>query len=59
MSGVNEYWIIDPELDSIDVYRLTDGRYVRNDQLTLETADVVRTPLLPGLTPPLSTIFED
>jgi Uma2 family endonuclease len=57
--GVDEYWIIDPELDSIDVYRLMDGRYTRADQLTLEAGDVLQTPLLPGLTLPLSTIFED
>jgi Uma2 family endonuclease len=57
--GVDEYWIVDPELDAIDVYRLVEGRYQRTAQLTLETNDVLTTPLLPGLTLPLSTIFED
>ena len=58
-SGVDEYWIIDPELDTIDVYRLTNGRYNRGAQLSLKAGDVLMTPLLPGLTLPLSTIFED
>jgi len=58
-SGVDEYWIVDPELDAIDVYRLMGGRYLRTAQLTLEAGDVLTTPLLPGLTLPLSTIFED
>ncbi|HEV8396291.1 MAG TPA: Uma2 family endonuclease [Vicinamibacterales bacterium] len=57
--GVDEYWIVDPELDSIDVYRLTDGRYQRTAQLSLEAGDVLTTSLLPGLMLPLSTIFED
>jgi Uma2 family endonuclease len=57
--GVDEYWIVDPELDSIDVHRLTDGRYQRTAQLSLEAGDVLTTSLLPGLALPLSTIFED
>jgi Uma2 family endonuclease len=57
--GVDEYWIIDPELDAIDVYRLIDGRYHRTAQLSLEAGDVLTTALLPGLRLPLSTIFED
>jgi Uma2 family endonuclease len=58
-SGVDEYWIIDPELDTIDVHRLTSGRYNRTAQLSFEAGDVLAAPLLPGLTLPLSTIFED
>jgi Uma2 family endonuclease len=57
--GVDEYWIIDPELDAIDVYRLIDGRYQRAAQLPLEAGDVLTSVLLPGLKLPLSTIFED
>ena len=57
--GVDEYWIIDPELDEIDVYRHVESRYQRVAQLTLEAGDVLTTPLLPGSTLPLSTIFED
>jgi Uma2 family endonuclease len=57
--GVDEYWIVDPELDAIDVYRLVEGRSQRTAQLRFETNDVLTTPLLPGLTLPLSTTFED
>jgi Uma2 family endonuclease len=57
--GVDEYWMVDPELDTVDIYRLVEGRYHRAAQLSLEAGDVVTTDLLPGLTLPLSTIFED
>ncbi len=57
--GVEEYWIVDPELDSIDVYRRVEGRYERASQLTLEHGDVLTTPLLAGLELPLLQIFED
>jgi len=56
--GVAEYWVIDPELDTITVYRRADERYVRAAELSLENGDVLTTPLLPGLEMPLSKIFE-
>lgn len=57
--AVSEYWVIDPELDAIKVYRRIDGRYVRAAELLLENGDVLSTPLLPGLEMPLSRIFQD
>jgi Uma2 family endonuclease len=57
--AVSEYWVIDPELDAIKVYRRIDGRYVRVAELLLENGDVLTTPLLPGLEMPLSRIFQD
>lgn len=57
--GVSEYWVVDPDLDLIKVYRLIDGRYVRVAELTLGAGDVLTTPLLPGLELPLTEIFAE
>jgi len=57
--AVSEYWVVDPELDTIRIYRLVDGRYQRAHELALERGDVLTTPLLPGLQLPLAAIFHE
>jgi Uma2 family endonuclease len=55
--GVREYCIVDPELETVDIHRLSEGRYVRAAELSLEAGHGVETPLLPGLKLELSDIF--
>ena len=56
--GVKEYWIVDPELDSVKLYRLQDGRYTPPQELTTEQPDAtLTTPLLPSFAPSLSDLF--
>jgi Uma2 family endonuclease len=57
--GVQEYWVVDPDLDVIKVYRLVEGRYLGAMELTLAAHDLLRTPLMPGLELPLADIFEE
>ena len=57
--GVSEYWVIDPELDEIKVYRSTDGRFERVAELSLEHGHALESPLFPGLTLRLSDVFEE
>lgn len=48
-SGVREYWLVDPELDAVQVFRPTpEGRLARVVELTAEDGGVLTTPLLPG-----------
>ena len=56
--GIPEYWIIDPALDLVKIYRLTDSRYGQASVLTLEAQDILTTPLLPALNVPLATLFK-
>ena len=53
--GVPEYWIVDPATNTIQVFRLVDGRYP--DPLEYGKSDLIESPLLPGLSIPLSEVF--
>ncbi len=56
-NDVLEYWIVDPELDTVKVFRKRDGRFERAAELSQEAGDTLSTPLLPGLELPLTRIF--
>ncbi|MEW6245584.1 MAG: Uma2 family endonuclease [Nitrospirota bacterium] len=55
--GVQEYWVVDPVLETVKVYRMTDKGYARAAELTNESKDCLTTPLLPGLQLSLAEIF--
>ena len=54
---VQEYWVVDPELDAIKVYRRVEGAFARVAELTAERGDTLTTPMLPGLAVPLTELF--
>ena len=58
-AGVSEYWIVDPMIDVVRVYRRQDDRFARPLELSREAGDVLTTPLLPGLDLPLARVFRD
>ncbi|MDC8448776.1 MAG: Uma2 family endonuclease [Nitrospira sp.] len=55
--SIPEYWIIDPALDQVKIYRLADGRYGQASVLSLDAQDLLTTPLLPALSLPLAMLF--
>ena len=56
-SNVVEYWVVDPEVDGIRVYRRSGDRFGRVVELSAHAGDVLTTPLLPGLEIPLADVF--
>ncbi|MHC9541654.1 MAG: Uma2 family endonuclease [Vulcanimicrobiota bacterium] len=53
--GVSWYWIVDPDLKSLDEYRLHDDGYIRN---TILTGHALFQPgIFPGLEIPLTDIW--
>jgi Uma2 family endonuclease len=57
--GVTEYWVVDPELDVVRIYRREGDEYARANELSREAADAITTPLIPGLEMPLERIFRE
>lgn len=55
---VAEYWIIDPELETIKIFRLLEGRYTVHKELTTEQGrSEISTPSLPGFSITPQEIF--
>jgi Uma2 family endonuclease len=56
--GVREYWIVDPEGDTVAVYRrAADGTMPMAATLDARNAETLTTPLLPGWELPLERLF--
>jgi Uma2 family endonuclease len=55
--GVAEYWVVDPDLDAIRVYRQSGTAFDRPLELSAEAGDLLTTPLLGGLEIPLARVF--
>ncbi|MBI5410537.1 MAG: Uma2 family endonuclease [Nitrospirae bacterium] len=56
--GVAEYWIVDPDLETLKVHRLMGQGYVRAAELSKDHHDTLSTPFFPDLTLLLTEIFE-
>ena len=56
-SGVQEYWIVDPELDVMKIYRRANDVLTRVSELSAERSDLLTSPLLPDFSLPLREVF--
>ena len=57
--GVQEYWVIDPVLETVKVYRLEEARFTRAVEWTSEAGDEISSPLLPGFVCQLADVFKE
>ena len=59
-TGVREYWLVDPELDTVQVFRPSlEGKLLRVAELSAEEDETLTTPLLPGCAIGLRDLFRD
>lgn len=54
--GVAEYWAVDPELETVAVYRLGERGLLREAELSMPEGRL-ESPVFPGLVIPLAKIF--
>ncbi|MBI1822416.1 MAG: Uma2 family endonuclease [Nitrospirae bacterium] len=53
--GVKEYWIVDPDKQTIAVFTLTNGKFSEIQKLTIKNE--LTSSLFPGLKIPISSVF--
>ena len=56
--GVQEYWIVDPELETVKIFKLEQQAYGRAVELSKEANDLLTTDLLLGFELAVTEIFE-
>ncbi len=56
-TGVREYWVVDPELEAVRVYRRDGDNYGRPIELTRESGDTLANTVIDGFTLPLAEVF--
>ena len=56
-AGVVEYWIVDPELEVLRIYRRQGDGFARAHELSCDSGDVLTSSLFPGLDLALQAIF--
>ena len=57
-AGVEEYWIVDPDINAIRIFRRAGDTFGRPIELSVEAGDTLETPLLSDLAIPLARIFK-
>jgi len=56
LHGVSEYWLVDPEGNTVDVLRLKEGEYELAERLGF--GDTLSSPLFPRLKLPVASLWE-
>ncbi|HYI07747.1 MAG TPA: Uma2 family endonuclease [Thermoanaerobaculia bacterium] len=56
-AGVDEYWVVDPELELVKIFRLQGGTYTKTAEIDTDAGGTITSPLLPGFELPITRVF--
>jgi Uma2 family endonuclease len=57
--GVSEYWIIDPDAQTVECYDLADGRYTLREKVSVASDATLRCRAIEGLAFSAAALFDD
>jgi len=57
--GVDEYWIVDPEIDSVKFYRRVGDGFDRAIEISTDSGGTITSPLLPGFALDVNLVFAE
>jgi Uma2 family endonuclease len=58
-AGVEEYWVVDPELELVKIYRSSGGVYVLAAEIDTDKGGTIISPLLPDFALPVAEVFAE
>jgi len=58
-AGVSEYWIVDPELETVKIHRRMASSFERVAEISTEAGGTITTPILPGFALDIHDIFRE
>lgn len=56
-SGVDEYWVVDPEIEMVRISRSIGGAYVKAEEINTDEGGTITSPLLPDFSLPIEEVF--
>lgn len=57
--GVDEYWIADPETETVKIYRRSGDTFDRAIEIDTDAGGTITSPLLPGLALDVTAVFAE
>jgi Uma2 family endonuclease len=57
--GVDEYWIADPETETVKIYRRAGDTFERAVEISTDTGGTITSPLLPGFALDVNKVFAE
>ena len=55
--GVNEYWVVDPVIEAVKIYRRNGDSFTRVVEISVKTGGALTSPLLPGFSLDVNDVF--
>jgi Uma2 family endonuclease len=55
--GVDEYWVVDPVIELVKIYRRDGASFVRVAEINVESGGTITTPLLPEFALDVNAVF--